>query len=306
MLPYFSQLTHAHWNRLRYHVLFFFFNDTATTEIYTLSLHDALPIFPAAAEHRRPHGEPELPLHERRDGGAGLLVVVEAPEGVPPGLEPLVLVLAAEEAFVDPDALEVPDQIVRGDRLMARLPAVVFLHRLVQRRSVDDPVIPQHRDAQDVDVLVLERTRRVVVDLPEGDRHDLAVGANQLELRVQVDRRRVTLHSLDDGGAERLFVRLREVERLEDEAADLPRAGAAVVPGARQVQVPLGARHPHVAQPALLLQVEVPARQQVLDQRVRERDGLAPAARGKPVRDQPDHEDNRELQPLGLMDRQDM
>src|SRR2546427_6654532 len=29
--------------------LFFFFNDTATTEIYTLSLHDALPISLAAA-----------------------------------------------------------------------------------------------------------------------------------------------------------------------------------------------------------------------------------------------------------------
>src|SRR3989442_7123586 len=29
---------------------FFFFNDTATTEIYTLSLHDALPIY------RRPQG----------------------------------------------------------------------------------------------------------------------------------------------------------------------------------------------------------------------------------------------------------
>src|SRR5260221_1562615 len=28
-----------HWS-----LLFFFFNDTATTEIYTLSLHDALPI----------------------------------------------------------------------------------------------------------------------------------------------------------------------------------------------------------------------------------------------------------------------
>src|SRR5258708_18466977 len=26
--------------------IFFFFNDTATTEIYTLSLHDALPIYP--------------------------------------------------------------------------------------------------------------------------------------------------------------------------------------------------------------------------------------------------------------------
>src|SRR3712207_7545752 len=28
---------------------FFFFNDTATTEIYTLSLHDALPIFESTA-----------------------------------------------------------------------------------------------------------------------------------------------------------------------------------------------------------------------------------------------------------------
>src|SRR2546426_8788416 len=31
-------------------LFFFFFNDTATTEIYTLSLHDALPIYPC------PHG----------------------------------------------------------------------------------------------------------------------------------------------------------------------------------------------------------------------------------------------------------
>src|SRR2546426_7778932 len=30
-------------------MIFFFFNDTATTEIYTLSLHDALPIFVAAS-----------------------------------------------------------------------------------------------------------------------------------------------------------------------------------------------------------------------------------------------------------------
>src|SRR5438093_7219492 len=32
-------------------LLFFFFNDPATTEIYTLSLHDALPIFLGDAEH---------------------------------------------------------------------------------------------------------------------------------------------------------------------------------------------------------------------------------------------------------------
>src|SRR2546428_7319301 len=30
-------------------LIFFFFNDTATTEIYTLSLHDALPIFEGVA-----------------------------------------------------------------------------------------------------------------------------------------------------------------------------------------------------------------------------------------------------------------
>src|SRR3990170_5337911 len=35
---------------------FFFFNDTATTEIYTLSLHDALPIST---------GRPDLPLGPR-------------------------------------------------------------------------------------------------------------------------------------------------------------------------------------------------------------------------------------------------
>src|SRR2546430_3085759 len=33
--------------------LFFFFNDTATTEIYTLSLHDALPILRCCSESWR-------------------------------------------------------------------------------------------------------------------------------------------------------------------------------------------------------------------------------------------------------------
>src|SRR3712207_7538485 len=32
------------------YIYFFFFNDTATTEIYTLSLHDALPIY-SIADH---------------------------------------------------------------------------------------------------------------------------------------------------------------------------------------------------------------------------------------------------------------
>src|SRR2546426_4771050 len=34
--------------------LFFFFNDTATTEIYTLSLHDALPIWASVQRNHAP------------------------------------------------------------------------------------------------------------------------------------------------------------------------------------------------------------------------------------------------------------
>src|SRR3712207_8348343 len=42
-------------------VMLFFFNDTATTEIYTLSLHDALPISPD--RRRRPARAAEPPDH---------------------------------------------------------------------------------------------------------------------------------------------------------------------------------------------------------------------------------------------------
>src|SRR5438067_13356464 len=43
-------------------LIFFFFNDTATTEIYTLSLHDALPI----SRSSMPIG---APIHTRRCSG---------------------------------------------------------------------------------------------------------------------------------------------------------------------------------------------------------------------------------------------
>src|SRR5690242_21437870 len=43
----------------------FFFNDTATTEIYTLSLHDALPIYWPG--HVQKHTTPKL-YHNNHDG----------------------------------------------------------------------------------------------------------------------------------------------------------------------------------------------------------------------------------------------
>src|SRR3712207_8100599 len=52
----------------------FLFNDTATTEIYTLSLHDALPISPQhllqRAERERERGA-ELVRHVREEGRLG-------------------------------------------------------------------------------------------------------------------------------------------------------------------------------------------------------------------------------------------
>src|SRR5256885_6845689 len=67
--------------------IFFFFNDTATTEIYTLSLHDALPIFFILAlfrllinleetfklEHRTGHAEVVSAIGDRVDIDGGLI-----------------------------------------------------------------------------------------------------------------------------------------------------------------------------------------------------------------------------------------
>src|SRR3712207_8926820 len=45
----------------------FFFNDTATTEIYTLSLHDALPICPERQHDRRPFAPRDLGVARQAD-----------------------------------------------------------------------------------------------------------------------------------------------------------------------------------------------------------------------------------------------
>src|SRR5260370_39784259 len=46
-----ENILHRNFTRRQFAIHIFFFNDTATTEIYTLSLHDALPI-----SHARPGG----------------------------------------------------------------------------------------------------------------------------------------------------------------------------------------------------------------------------------------------------------
>src|SRR5256885_12579189 len=67
--------------------LFFFFNDTATTEIYTLSLHDALPIWPRqrAGAGRRYHRRNDRRLSgdrgARRRRGQGVPQCLPSPGG---------------------------------------------------------------------------------------------------------------------------------------------------------------------------------------------------------------------------------
>src|SRR2546429_1670535 len=52
---------------MRLSVFFFFFNDTATTEIYTLSLHDALPIL-VVRRHRPMETQRQVEQRARRLG----------------------------------------------------------------------------------------------------------------------------------------------------------------------------------------------------------------------------------------------
>src|SRR3712207_8847605 len=59
----------------------FFFNDTATTEIYTLSLHDALPIYkrrsPSAGAIREGASVTDIVLAYERGGAAALSILTE-------------------------------------------------------------------------------------------------------------------------------------------------------------------------------------------------------------------------------------
>src|SRR2546430_15582823 len=72
--------------------IFFFFNDTATTEIYTLSLHDALPIFPALSFTL------DAAAPDPRGGGIAIGTISV-------GLEPTEVISMARTAGSSPPAL---------------------------------------------------------------------------------------------------------------------------------------------------------------------------------------------------------
>src|SRR2546425_12846262 len=103
---------------------FFFFNDTATTEIYTLSLHDALPISHPGAVHRdrRQRGAVALPPDQPLVVG-GHELAVAARERPVRAVGELRVVEGAPGALVDahyqrrPELTrELPQAVGRGSR----------------------------------------------------------------------------------------------------------------------------------------------------------------------------------------------
>src|SRR5258707_7194587 len=63
--------------------LFFFFNDTATTEIYTLSLHDALPISTGRRHRDRDERDPPRSLQVEMPAPGPAAAIDNAAEQLP-------------------------------------------------------------------------------------------------------------------------------------------------------------------------------------------------------------------------------
>src|SRR2546427_12918508 len=74
-------------------LFFFFFNDTATTEIYTLSLHDALPIW-------------------RREGRAAAVRLGACPDSLPAGAA-----VGAHDAARGPAKRSLAHAVTAGDEI---------------------------------------------------------------------------------------------------------------------------------------------------------------------------------------------
>ena len=81
--------------------------------------------------------------------------------------------------------------------------------------------------------------------------------------------------------------------------------GSAVVARVAQDELVPGAGHRDVEEPALLLEPWLVPRPGLAEQLVRDRQRIAPAGRREPPGDEAGEEDRRELEALGLVDRQD-
>src|SRR6266542_5335289 len=139
---------------------FFFFNDTATTEIYTLSLHDALPIFLDEQDAQPVHRSSGFVPSRGDRTGAGVKRpprrVASATWGLPPGDRPI------RVPSLDVERVEQRLVLLRYD-LPLQLERRGELARLLRE------VLRHDREALDRRVARLARVERVDRLLHAGD-----------------------------------------------------------------------------------------------------------------------------------------
>src|SRR5260370_5120381 len=112
--------------------VFFFFNDTATTEIYTLSLHDALPIYevetqqaaqPEPNHFRRPHFCVIFGIINTETAVRRVIIAIRKPfvdsrnSALCPALLPLARAEAASYLNKDPDGTITFESAGQGHRV---------------------------------------------------------------------------------------------------------------------------------------------------------------------------------------------
>src|SRR5262249_19012587 len=97
---------------------------------------------------------------------AGVLLM-EATQCLFSRAQAFVLVLSREKSLRDPGRSKGADQVLFRESLFVKPRLEVSLDRLVHRAAVHHAVMRQQGDPKDVDVSVLERTRAIVVHLPE-------------------------------------------------------------------------------------------------------------------------------------------
>src|SRR2546422_10933923 len=135
-------------NVLSHCFLFFFFNDTATTEIYTLSLHDALPIYQRDAVRGEPSDAFVAPIvrravRERREPAAPQVYVCVA--GQPDICAPVLRASGADDQ---------PEQ-----RLASARNAQPAARRAVHVQSGERPRVLRHQLRRDT---VVQCSQQVV------------------------------------------------------------------------------------------------------------------------------------------------
>src|ERR1044071_9613470 len=156
-------------------VFLFFFNDTATTEIYTLSLHDALPIYPAPFGRRVERDRAAAALAAQLPRAAGRARAAEyLLEQLRASLDPTAVRAHAVEALERQLARDL--RVVGDARLVGHLRREELVLEPLGICEAERVLAAHGRRALDGEPLLPERERRVARHAPEHAVHHAGAG----------------------------------------------------------------------------------------------------------------------------------